>query len=259
MIKIPFSLFKKKIHIFYRHVHVDKPSQKMRPDWFSFERCFRNLISSIEKSPLRLKIDLVIMFDGDEKYFQKDFLSSYMNQEPNKDINIELFKFLGGSDGRSFHKTLDYALEKNYSDNDLIYFLENDYLHVFDWIEKLHTLLMSAIPFDYLSLYDHKDKYEYTERFHDSHAGLTSKLYVTEDHHWRTTPSTCASFILSAKTLREDFLILKNGGMDHQFFLILLRDKNRKLLSPVPGLSTHVMSGLMSPLIDWEKISNEAY
>ena len=33
--------------------------------------------------------------------------------------------------------------------------------------------------------------------------------------------------------------------------------KERVILSPLPGLSTHCMDGLMSPTIDWEKINNQ--
>lgn len=258
MIQAIQDIFKRKLHIFYRHVHIEKSNQKMRPTWFSFENCFTNLISSISNDDLKLKIDLVIMFDGDENTFNKDFLSHILNQKKIKEsIDIEVVKFQGGSDGKSFHTTIDYANKKRYSDNDLIYFLENDYLHVPNWVDKLHSLLKSPIPFDYVSLYDHKDKYQFSERFHNSHLGLMSKLYVTDHHHWRTTPSTCASFIVNSRTLREDSDLIKKGGMDHQFFEVL-NNKGRILLSPIPGLSTHLLTGLMSPIVDWEEISKES-
>lgn len=255
MRKILNKFFSKKLHIFYRHVHSsDKKNKKSRPDWFSFESCFLNLIDSLERDKSNLKFDLTVMFDGDDHSYQIDFMSDFMkNFDKKLDINLVIFK--GGGTVQSFEKTLEYIVSLNYGEKEWIYLLENDYLHNLDWIKKLDDLFASGVPFDYVSLYDHQDKYEFTPRFHRSHQGLKSTLYVAKTHHWRTAPSTCGSFILSAKTLKEDLNIIRDGGMDHQFFDLLIRDKGRTLLTPVPGLSTHVMLDLMSPTIDWGGLS----
>lgn len=252
------KIFKKKLHIFYRHVHIDQPNLKNREKWFSFESCFKNLIFSINQSNCQFNIDLTVMFDGNKESYEKDFLSDFMricSQDFNK-VNIEVYLFEGGSDKKSSLETLSYVMRKNYSDDDWIYFLENDYLHNHNWLEKLYSLICSPIPFHYVSLYDHKDKYQYSKRFHEMHTDLKSKIYITDNHHWRTTPSTCASFLVAMKTLREDYDVLQVGLMDHQIFDILVNKRNRILLSPIPGLSTHVMLDLMSPFVNWEEISN---
>jgi hypothetical protein len=57
------------LNIFFRHVHVkaDKTSRdpnERRPEWFSHEVCFQNLISTIRMDPLGHRVRLVIVYDG---------------------------------------------------------------------------------------------------------------------------------------------------------------------------------------------------
>ena len=41
---------------------------------------------------------------------------------------------------------------------------------------------------------------------------------------------------------------------DHNKWLWLNHHRNRSIISPISGLSTHCMEGLMSPTIDWSKV-----
>ncbi|MBT8551923.1 hypothetical protein G6731_08160 [Polynucleobacter paneuropaeus] len=245
---------KKNLHIFLRHVHIYNPEAKARPSWFSIESCFLNLISTLSKPDLPLKVDLTVMFDGDDTSFNDDFLSTYMkNHGVQFPVKIKIVQFHGGSDARSFHHTIDYILDQNYSDDDWIYFLENDYLHVPNWINKLSDLFDVNKNHEYVSLYDHFDKYLY-----DQYDELESKIRFHGNHHWRSTPSTCASFLVTSKILNEDAQIIKTGGGDHEFFTALANKNSRKIISPIPGLSTHCMKDFLSPGIDWENISNSS-
>ena len=246
------KFFKKKLHIFFRHVHIYEPATKARPDWFSMESCFLNLISTLSNKELPLKVDLTIMFDGNDASFNDDFLSTYMKTKGEQSpIKIKIIQFAGGSDAKSFHHTIDYILDQKYSDDDWIYFLENDYLHDANWINKLSSLINLGKNLEYVSLYDHFDKYLYKQ-----YDDLESKLFFHGNHHWRSTPSTCASFLVSSRILNEDAQIIKSSGGDHEFFTALAEKNSRKIISPIPGLSTHCMIDFLSPGIDWENISN---
>jgi hypothetical protein len=86
---------------------------------------------------------------------------------------------------------------------------------------------------------------------------LVSKIITTEIHHWRTTPSTCGSFIINRKIFEEDYDIQSTHVGDHNTFLWLNENRQRFVFTPIPGLSTHCMEDLMSPTIDWEKINNK--
>lgn len=223
------------IHIFYRTYNA-KENYSIRPPWFSYERCFINLLDTIYGYS---NIKLHVMCDessGSE--------ASIIKHSPTI-IN----KIHAGSDFKSFQLTCEYIKTLNLEENDLIYFLENDYLHVYGWQDKVFDLYNSFSGVDYVSLYDHADKYS------SMYIGLQSIIMTTDSHHWRSTPSTCGSFILTKKLFDEDYDTLHDMQGDHNKFLWLNHNKSRTILSPIPGLSTHCMNGLLSPCINWKEIS----
>jgi hypothetical protein len=223
-----------KIHIFYRHFNISGNDFKGRPNWFDFEKCFINLLSTIEGED----IDLHLIMDGEIE-------SNFVNKYKDKFIPHQI---KAGADQSSFFQTWQIAKETEIGDNDLIYFLENDYLHLKGWVSKVKELFaMYNLP-HYISLYDHKDKY------FQIYEDLISKILITENHHWRTTPSTCGSFIINKQLFNEDYDIHTTMVGDHNKFLYLNQERNKIVITPIPGLSTHCMEGLMSPTIEWNKI-----
>jgi hypothetical protein len=132
---------------------------------------------------------------------------------------------------------------------DLIYWIENDYLHVNGWVDKVTTLYSSFVGLDYVSLYDHNDKY--ISSMYDE---LVSKVITTADHHWRTTPSTCGTYIVTRDIFDKDYDVQSTYVGDHETFLWLNENRNRAVITPIPGLSTHCMEGLLSPTINWKDL-----
>jgi hypothetical protein len=239
------------LHIYYRHVHVkaDKFSRdpnKARPHWFSHERCFNNLIRTIAADPMGGRVRLTVVYDGSLEDFQDDFMAGYYAAN-DKLINIQFIQ--GGSDKNSFLITNAMAKTADIPPTDIVYFLENDYVHQHGWVSKVLRLFDSGIAFDYLSLYDHADKY-----MTDMYPDLACRLVHTHDQHWRTTPSSCASYMLEKRTLDRDYPVFTSGLTDYYFFSELIGRQGHVMLSPVPGLSTHSMSGYLSPAVDWEAL-----
>ena len=223
-----------KIHIFYRHYSITDTDHRGRPPWFNFETCFVNLIRTLTPST-----ELHVVYDGDIK-------DNWINKYKNKFI---LHEIEAGADQSSFFQTWGIAKECNIPNNDLIYFLENDYLHQQKWVEKVIELFSKYNLLHYVSLYDHNDKYFST------YDHLLSKVITTQTHHWRTTPSTCGSFIVKKELFNLDYDIHTTIVGDHNKFIDLHDKRQRMVLTPIPGLSTHCMDGLMSPTIDWEKLN----
>lgn len=134
--------------------------------------------------------------------------------------NIDIVKC--GTEASSFLATLDIIMARNLPDETIVYIVEDDYLHRPNWCAVLREAF--ALPVDYVSLYDHADKYQY-------YPDLRSKLMVTPSVHWRATPSTCNTYACKARTLREDidthrfFSRNHNGGVsqDHNKFVELER------------------------------------
>lgn len=225
------------IHIFYSHYNVTGTDNKNRPNWFDYEKCFINLLNTIEG---KSNIKLHIMMDGK---IEDNWISKYKE-------HYTYTEFKGGS---MKPVTLAvYGAIKNYqcNKNDLIYILENDYLHVEGWSEKLIELYKTFNELNYISLYDHNDKY-FLQQYED----LTSKIVTTNSHHWRTTPSTCGSYIVPKYIFDDDHEIQTTVIGDHIKHVYLNEHKGRFILTPIPGLSTHCMDGLLSPTINWSKIN----
>lgn len=246
---------RKKLHIFYRHIHAGLGAN--RPTWFTHEACFLSLLHSIAHAKsVSLDIELIVLFDGNQESYESDFIRKYYEQFNSiagiDAVKFELQIFQGGSQRLAGLYLLDQIYQRDYPSGDYVYLLENDYLHDYDWVYFFNQLISSSIPFDYVSLYDHPDKYPFRKGFHEMHTGLVSRVYVAGDRHWRTVPSTCYSFITSAKKFKEDFEILKSDLMDHQMFAELEK-KERVVLSPIPGLATHCMVNLLSPGVEWER------
>lgn len=224
------------IHIFYSHYNVTHTDNKNRPSWFDYEKCFINLLDTIKD---RGNIKLNILMDGK---IDNNWISKYKSL-------YNYYEFTGGNI-ETITKEV-YKFIKNYEcdNDDLIYILENDYLHLKFWDEKLIGLYSTFQNLNYISLYDHNDKY-----FLPQYDDLASKIFTTNSHHWRTVPSTCGSFIVPKKIFDEDYEIQTTIIGDHNKHLYLNEHKNRFILTPIPGLSTHCANSLLSPTIDWSKI-----
>ena len=241
----------KLVNIFYRHVHIKHDARsrdpyKQRPEWFSHEKCFENLIRSLGNSPFQNNVTLTIIYDGTVEDYNNDFISTYCKIPQMYPIHVKIVE--AGSNINSWRIALNQAVQAKITDSQFIYFLENDYLHTAHWLEKTIELVHSRIEFDYLSLYDHNDKYIYP-----MYENLKSSLFVTQSHHWRTTPSSCGTFLVRRKTLIEDLALWHSETQDHHAFTELVENKKRILLTPLPGLSTHCMAGYLSPTIHWNE------
>jgi hypothetical protein len=227
-----------KIHIYYRHYNISG-TEPRRPEWFTYEKCYNNLVSTLESINNDL-YELNIIYDGNED----NWILKY--NSPNQ------YKIQAGGDYKSFQETCEIIKnDLRIRPNDLIYFLENDYMHVPGWLNKVFELFKTYSGLDYISLYDHNDKY-----FLPMYNNLVSKIFTTENHHWRTVPSTCGSFILTKELFDKDYDILSTMEGDHNKWLWLNEHRSRSVITPIPGLSTHCMNGLLSPAINWSKINN---
>lgn len=225
----------------------DSGYKKSKPEYINNENCLRNALLSF---PL----------DSHDWFIIADNTSDETNSMISKYVPIESVEYFNiGSGAGTFNHALNLAL--TFSDNDVVYFLENDYIH------KLNSdvVLLEGINAggDYVSLYDHPDKYTPANRggnqFIEDDGGEITKVYLTKSCHWKITNSTTMTFASKIKTLKEDESILRKwtniGDYPRDFDMFIeLREKGKVLLTPIPGYSTHGETSWLSPLTDWEKI-----
>ena len=121
--------------------------------------------------------------------------------------------------------------------------------------EAFGTMHPQQLKVDYVTLYDHPDKY-----FLPQYVGLQSQIGHTKSIHWRTIPSTVNTVACLFKTFREDFAILHKYccideylPYDHDKF-VEIGKSGRTLVSCLPGYSTHTQSDVMAPCVDWKTI-----
>jgi hypothetical protein len=234
------------ISIFQRHCNFSTQSaNKPRPDWFDREKIFDHFMLTLFDDKYKGRVEYTAFHDSGNGDVDDHFLSR-------KDVNI--ISKHGGNDAQSFLNLLNYVKEQNFDSNDIIYFVEDDYLHQYGWVDILQEGF-DMIGADYYTLYDHPDKY-YLPMYQD----LQSKVIATKNIHWRTTPSTTNTYACKYSTLMKHFDIhvkycdlVEKWTKDHVKFTELWQ-RGSNLMSCVPGYSTHVEGNMLSPIIDWEKV-----
>jgi hypothetical protein len=121
-----------------------------------------------------------------------------------RSFGIKLIELPALGNALSFIAVLDFAL-KHFNDNDTVYFVEDDYLH----LKNAGVILNEGLALaDYVTLYDNPDKYTDVKNGGHNHFiienGEETKVLLTASSHWKITNSTTMSFATHIKILRED-------------------------------------------------------
>lgn len=216
---------------------------KVKPTYINNSSCFKNAVKVFGSKENQW---LIIADNVSEKTLS--MINSFAPQD------YEIQQVSVGHGAGTFNLALDKAL--TFNDNEIVYFLENDYLHKSESDKILLEGFM--IGADYISLYDHPDKYiDGANPFVES-GGEVTRVMLSNSCHWKLTNSTTMTFASKVKTLKDDELILRNFTnesypRDFDMFLSL-RNKGRSLITPIPGYSTHGETNWLTPLTNWNEI-----
>ncbi len=230
-------------------------------------RTLRSLIKSINKASLEFKnirFNLIVTDTNSPKediYKIKEILNKSNIENKFQSINLEDFKDKikpGYSKAKfsnmaNFYTSLLIAKKES---ADIIYFVEDDYLHsenaitemIFSY-EKFNTIFskdLVLLPSDYPYLYT-KDE--------------ATKIYLGEKYHWRLVSESLVTFMTSKKVIEENYNSLEKMGIEwvdpwekplHDIY------NSNPCLSPIPSLAVHCANinsvfGV-SPFIDLKKL-----
>ena len=230
-------------------------------------RTLKSLIKSINKASLvfkNIKFDLIVT-DTNSPKEDIDKIQEILNksniENKFKSIDLDSFKdkIKSGyskakfSNMANFYTSLTIA---NGESADIIYFVEDDYLHSEDAItemifayEKFSTIFsrdLVLLPSDYPYLYT-KDE--------------ATKIYLGEKYHWRLVSESLVTFMTSKSVIDENYNNLIKMGIEwtdpwekplHNIY------NSNPCLSPVPSLAVHCANinsvfGI-SPFIDLKKL-----
>lgn len=193
---------------------------------------FQSLLQSFNKSEIAVIADNASL--EQQEYFMRHSNCCYLTR-------------LGNCG--SFQLQVKLAIEKHIAD--VYYFTEDDHLHL-----PLQKQFLSAglDHFDFVSLYDHPDKYGDWQDH-----GLMRKVIATQAGHFAGTPNTVMTFAIKRETLIRcaDFFLqgpyIKTDlefPQDHQMFTDLM-GQGYSIGSCLPGRSTHCEQEGLSPYTDW--------
>jgi hypothetical protein len=166
-------------------------------------------------------------------------------------------------------------------EDDVVFFVEDDYKFRPDALPKCYAFARKHRD-DFVSPFDHpdrySDKYRLMEnnardlflqgkkfRYHDRGLGRESdrtrqgyinyrlELIWDEGHHWRTSISSCHTFLSTFRALKMSEPFLYNADVqrsDHVMWTHIWAAGRSKLWTPVPGLARHMAHKAKVKLLD---------
>lgn len=223
----------------------DAGYSKVKPDYINNEACLKNFCN--------------VFFDHihDTYIIADNCCSSTLSMigkyiDPN---NIE--KVSIGHGAGTFNIALDKALRLD--DKEVVYFVENDYLHKQQSPKIIQEGLSLGASF--VSLYDHPDKYLEPSKGGNPYCeggAEDTRVYLTDSCHWKITNSTTMTFATTVGILKRVEPILRKwtqGSHPDDFKMFLeLKDQNELLITPLPGYSTHGETAWLGPLTNWKQL-----
>ena len=221
----------------------DTGYNKVKPEYINNESCLKNATE---------------VFKDADWYLIADNVSDQTNTMMQKYVPLNCTEYQSvGHGAGTFNLALDKAL--TYNDDDIVYFIENDYLHKPESSKILKEGFELGASF--VALYDHPDKYLDPSKGGNPYCeggGEDTRVYLTDSCHWKITNSTTMTFAAKVSTLKRVEPILRkhtSGTHPNDFQMFLeLRQQGELLITPIPGYATHGETAWLSPLTDWGKI-----
>ena len=237
-------------------------------------RSIRSILQSVDSGEQLKKIKInfkVIDYNSKQENLDKiNKLFKSFNRDYHL-INLDVSKFTNNiaktnqknqpvtsnqmSNMANIHQSLIEAKESE----DLIYFVEDDYIHsknainemilTFERISSQTKGDLFLCPIDYPYLYSKAEP---------------TQVFLGDNHHWRKINETLCTFLTSKKIVDRHWNILKSMcEIEHYPFEKPLHNIYEKELciSPIPSLAIHCTNvnsifGL-SPNVDWKKLWDE--
>ena len=219
----------------------DTGYKKEKPEYIDNKKCLSNFVWTFQDHDILVMADNIS--DNTREMIQQHEVSI-------KHVSV-------GHGAGTFNLALDIAL--TYDDDEIVYFVENDYIHK----PGSHEIITEGFELgaSFVSLYDHPDKYLDPSQGGNPYCeggGEDTRVYLTDLCHWKVTNSTTMTFAAKVSTLKRVESILRKWTSethpnDFQMFLEL-RDNNELLITPLPGYATHGETAWLSPLTDWSKV-----
>ena len=224
----------------------DGGQAKNKPEYVTKRGCFLHFMKVFYSYDIYVVADNV----SDDTF---NFLKEYVPESKIRRTQLH--------NAKSFLYSVRFAIE-NFDDSESVYLAEDDYIYT----PNAPVIIEEGLTIgDYSTGYDHPDKF-----FNPSigitggnplirNGGEITTVLISNSTHWKVTNSTTMSFASTVSTLKKDYPIYEkycqgNIPGDFAMFLELAKLPNRrKLVSPLPGVSTHGETIWLTRLVNWAK------
>lgn len=221
----------------------DDGYRKIKPKFISNEKCLANATKIFKDADWSIIADNI----SEET---NNMIQKYVTRDKISYVSV-------GHGAGTFNLALDEVLIYD-DDDEIIYFLENDYIHRPNSFKIIEEGINLGATF--VSLYDNPDKYLSPEDGGNPYCfggAEDTRVYTTENTHWKITNSTTMTFAAKVSTLKRVEPILRKHTQqkypqDFKIFMDL-REQNELVITPIPGYSTHGETDWLSPFINWEE------
>jgi hypothetical protein len=175
-----------KLHVVYRSSGGE--NLKQRPTFYSKILCLLSFLQTLALTGG----DIQIIFLNDGAIPENRRRLMKMVGEP---IEVPSVGKL-----RSYRAALGLVETRGWDDDDFVYVLEDDYLHVPGALSSLVAAVEQIQQAEYFTLYDAPDRYTRTD---DADRGR-ARVFLAADRHWRSVESSTHTFAARVGTLRAD-------------------------------------------------------
>jgi hypothetical protein len=239
-----------RLSAFYRY-HAGG-NAKQRPVYFSKLACLLSFVRAVEAA--RGEIDVVFLVDGEVPEREGRVMEQYGRIEH------------PAAHGNSRSHRWAVRLATSPAAPELVYLSEDDYLYLPASLSRLIAAAETIPEAHYFTLYDHPDRYHVPATRREPRA----RVFLSEGHHWRSTPSTCMTFGARRATLRADRWAhwvgtVRGFPRDDMIWRATqgvppfrLKFPKRLLISPVPSLATHMEVDHLAPGLEWKAAADDA-
>ncbi len=200
------------------------------------KKCWLSLMQSLDKD------DTIILFEDniDEKLH---------NWLLNTCICSYVVKQVPG------HKATDYIHWKMLMDaidqdarkypEEIFYLCNDDFLHTPHAMEIIKNVYKQTNWAGFVTPYDYPDRYTMDK-------GVPCTMFITQHCHWRTIPSDTGVTTAKGKTWLAFMHVIQEHVKHNSDQYTWAAYAQVGALCPIPGVSTHLSEGNMTPLVDWQ-------
>lgn len=209
-----------------------------RPAYFSKFKCAASLLQN-DLGGFSAS-DVHVVWDGPENHL-KPFIKQFA---PRSFLIIDAQNNCVSFD--ACLRLIDQMVDKY----DAFFLTEDDHLYLPNSFNVLKEGL-EAFHDDCVALGDHADRY----KPENIDMPTRTDIKLTKSKHWRAAESYVCSFGFTSslwRSLRERFY--HHGIGDRAFFRELIT-LGRCLRTPMPAMSTHMVTGDLSPVVNWHAYS----